>query len=71
MKMGESEEINVYVCFSVLVSQVYRNTPETINLIIEVFVEVAHKQICYLGEVGGTLTLSLPSIRLSLPSLGL
>lgn len=33
------------------VSQVYSNTPETINLIIEVFVEVAHKQICYLGEV--------------------
>lgn len=33
-------------------SQVYSNTPETINLIIEVFVEVAHKQICYLGEVG-------------------
>lgn len=31
--------------------EVYRNTPETINLIIEVFVEVAHKQICYLGEV--------------------
>ena len=31
--------------------QVYSNTPETINLIIEVFVEVAHKQICYLGEV--------------------
>ncbi|XP_042162385.1 exportin-4 isoform X4 [Oncorhynchus tshawytscha] len=30
--------------------EVYRNTPETINLIIEVFVEVAHKQICYLGE---------------------
>ncbi|TNN44340.1 Exportin-4 [Liparis tanakae] len=29
---------------------VYSNTPETINLIIEVFVEVAHKQICYLGE---------------------
>lgn len=33
------------------VAQVYSNTPETINLIIEVFVEVAHKQICYLGEV--------------------
>ncbi|XP_028847959.1 exportin-4 isoform X2 [Denticeps clupeoides] len=30
--------------------EVYRNTPETVNLIIEVFVEVAHKQICYLGE---------------------
>ncbi|TRY89754.1 hypothetical protein DNTS_000004 [Danionella cerebrum] len=30
--------------------EVYRNSPETINLIIEVFVEVAHKQICYLGE---------------------
>lgn len=35
----------------VVVVQVYSNTPETINLIIEVFVEVAHKQICYLGEV--------------------
>lgn len=34
-----------------VVAQVYSNTPETINLIIEVFVEVAHKQICYLGEV--------------------
>ncbi|MEQ2249558.1 Exportin-4 [Ilyodon furcidens] len=34
-------------CF---IFQVYSNTPETINLIIEVFVEVAHKQICYLGE---------------------
>lgn len=32
----------------------YSNTPETINLIIEVFVEVAHKQICYLGEVSYT-----------------
>lgn len=31
--------------------EVYRNSPETVNLIIEVFVEVAHKQICYLGEV--------------------
>uniref|UniRef100_A0A8C7X9G8 Exportin-4 n=1 Tax=Oryzias sinensis TaxID=183150 RepID=A0A8C7X9G8_9TELE len=31
--------------------EVYSNTPETINLIIEVFVEVAHKQICYLGEM--------------------
>lgn len=31
--------------------EVYKNTPETVNLIIEVFVEVAHKQICYLGEV--------------------
>ncbi|XP_035764903.1 exportin-4 [Neolamprologus brichardi] len=31
-------------------AEVYSNTPETINLIIEVFVEVAHKQICYLGE---------------------
>uniref|UniRef100_A0A8C6NQ42 Exportin-4 n=1 Tax=Nothobranchius furzeri TaxID=105023 RepID=A0A8C6NQ42_NOTFU len=31
--------------------EVYSNTPQTINLIIEVFVEVAHKQICYLGEV--------------------
>ena len=36
---------------SAFVAQVYSNTPETINLIIEVFVEVAHKQICYLGEV--------------------
>lgn len=31
--------------------EVYQNSPETVNLIIEVFVEVAHKQICYLGEV--------------------
>ncbi|MEJ1280352.1 exportin 4 [Cricetulus griseus] len=31
--------------------EVYKNTPETVNLIIEVFVEVAHKQICYLGEL--------------------
>ncbi|KAK2850201.1 hypothetical protein Q7C36_008984 [Tachysurus vachellii] len=30
--------------------EVYQNSPETVNLIIEVFVEVAHKQICYLGE---------------------
>ncbi|KAM8857681.1 exportin-4 isoform 1-T1 [Synchiropus picturatus] len=30
--------------------EVYSSTPETINLIIEVFVEVAHKQICFLGE---------------------
>ncbi|XP_030642256.1 exportin-4 [Chanos chanos] len=30
--------------------EVYQNTPDTVNLIIEVFVEVAHKQICYLGE---------------------
>ncbi|XP_051567174.1 exportin-4 isoform X4 [Myxocyprinus asiaticus] len=30
--------------------EVYRNSSETVNLIIEVFVEVAHKQICYLGE---------------------
>ncbi|XP_043929121.1 exportin-4 [Protopterus annectens] len=30
--------------------EIYKNTPETVNLIIEVFVEVAHKQICYLGE---------------------
>lgn len=41
----------VVFCFS---AQVYSNTPETINLIIEVFVEVAHKQICYLGEVSDT-----------------
>jgi len=34
--------------------EVYKNTPETVNLIIEVFVEVAHKQICYLGEVNAT-----------------
>lgn len=34
--------------------EVYKNTPETVNLIIEVFVEVAHKQICYLGEVNTT-----------------
>ena len=45
----------MFACVCVLVAQVYRNTPETINLIIEVFVEVAHKQICYLGEVGLTL----------------
>ena len=58
-------------CVCVCVSQVYRNTPETINLIIEVFVEVAHKQICYLGEVGLSRCLSLslclcPSLSLSL-----
>lgn len=41
-----------YRPFLRLFVQVYSNTPETINLIIEVFVEVAHKQICYLGEVG-------------------
>lgn len=35
--------------------EVYRNSPETVNLIIEVFVEVAHKQICYLGEVRHSL----------------
>lgn len=38
--------------------QVYSNTPETINLIIEVFVEVAHKQICYLGEVRPDIIMS-------------
>lgn len=45
-----------FVCSLALafVTQVYSNTPETINLIIEVFVEVAHKQICYLGEVSGS-----------------
>lgn len=40
----------------IFVAQVYRNTPETVNLIIEVFVEVAHKQICYLGEVSSNCT---------------
>lgn len=35
--------------------EVYKNTPETVNLIIEVFVEVAHKQICYLGEVNTSI----------------
>lgn len=40
-----------YLIFTFHLTQVYSNTPETINLIIEVFVEVAHKQICYLGEV--------------------
>lgn len=42
-------------------AQVYSNTPETINLIIEVFVEVAHKQICYLGEVSDTSSSVLPA----------
>ncbi|XP_056292656.1 exportin-4-like isoform X1 [Pseudoliparis swirei] len=54
---------NVAALFSFLVDflsgciglmEVYSNTPETINLIIEVFVEVAHKQICYLGETKST-----------------
>lgn len=44
----------VFHVTSAFVAQVYSNTPETINLIIEVFVEVAHKQICYLGEVSDT-----------------
>lgn len=43
-------------------AQVYSNTPETINLIIEVFVEVAHKQICYLGEVSRSHGRFLPGI---------
>lgn len=44
--------------------QVYSNTPETINLIIEVFVEVAHKQICYLGEVSHNYDHFIPRITL-------
>uniref|UniRef100_A0A8C9WSW8 Exportin-4 n=1 Tax=Scleropages formosus TaxID=113540 RepID=A0A8C9WSW8_SCLFO len=58
--IAEATQIdNVAALFSFLVDflsnciglmEVYRNTPETVNLIIEVFVEVAHKQICYLGE---------------------
>lgn len=44
--------------------QVYSNTPETINLIIEVFVEVAHKQICYLGEVSHDYDHFIPRIIL-------
>lgn len=43
--------------------QVYSNTPETINLIIEVFVEVAHKQICYLGEVSHNRDHFIPRIN--------
>lgn len=43
--------------------QVYSNTPETINLIIEVFVEVAHKQICYLGEVSHNHDHFIPRIN--------
>ncbi|ELK33493.1 Exportin-4 [Myotis davidii] len=30
--------------------EVFKHTPETVNLTMEVFVEVARKQICYLGE---------------------
>ncbi|KAG7467247.1 hypothetical protein MATL_G00151340 [Megalops atlanticus] len=58
--IAEATQIdNVAVLFNFLMDflsnciglmEVYRNTPETVNLIIEVFVEVAHKQICYLGE---------------------
>ncbi|XP_062390462.1 exportin-4 isoform X1 [Sardina pilchardus] len=58
--IAEATQIdNVASLFSFLVDflssciglmEVYRNTPDTVNLIIEVFVEVAHKQICYLGE---------------------
>lgn len=44
-------------------AQVYSNTPETINLIIEVFVEVAHKQICYLGEVSPPRGVSAQRLR--------
>lgn len=47
--------------------QVYSNTPETINLIIEVFVEVAHKQICYLGEVSHKDNNFLATITLKKP----
>lgn len=59
--IAEATQIdNVSVLFNFLMDflsnciglmEVYRSTPETVNLIIEVFVEVAHKQICYLGEV--------------------
>ncbi|KAJ8253441.1 hypothetical protein GJAV_G00213000 [Gymnothorax javanicus] len=58
--IAEATQIdNVSVLFNFLMDflsnciglmDVYRSTPETVNLIIEVFVEVAHKQICYLGE---------------------
>ncbi|KAG5833463.1 hypothetical protein ANANG_G00276210 [Anguilla anguilla] len=58
--IAEATQIdNVAVLFNFLMDflsnciglmEVYRTTPETVNLIIEVFVEVAHKQICYLGE---------------------
>uniref|UniRef100_W5MYC9 Exportin-4 n=1 Tax=Lepisosteus oculatus TaxID=7918 RepID=W5MYC9_LEPOC len=58
--IAEATQIdNVVVLFNFLMDflnnciglmEVYKNTPETVNLIIEVFVEVAHKQICYLGE---------------------
>ncbi|XP_064167704.1 exportin-4 [Anguilla rostrata] len=58
--IAEATQIdNVSVLFNFLMDflsnciglmEVYRTTPETVNLIIEVFVEVAHKQICYLGE---------------------
>ncbi|KAJ8409910.1 hypothetical protein AAFF_G00209510 [Aldrovandia affinis] len=58
--IAEATQIdNVAVLFNFLMDflsnciglmEVYRNAPETVNLIIEVFVEVAHKQICYLGE---------------------
>ncbi|KAJ8255818.1 hypothetical protein COCON_G00196820 [Conger conger] len=58
--IAEATQIdNVSVLFNFLMDflsnciglmEVYRSTPETVNLIIEVFVEVAHKQICYLGE---------------------
>ncbi|MGH0135916.1 UNVERIFIED_CONTAM: hypothetical protein FKN15_061911 [Acipenser sinensis] len=59
--IAEATQIdNVVILFNFLMDflnnciglmEIYKNTPETVNLIIEVFVEVAHKQICYLGEV--------------------
>lgn len=62
--IAEATQIdNVVILFTFLMDflnnciglmDIYKNTPETINLIIEVFVEVAHKQICYLGEVSKT-----------------
>ncbi|RXM29621.1 Exportin-4 [Acipenser ruthenus] len=58
--IAEATQIdNVVILFNFLMDflnnciglmEIYKNTPETVNLIIEVFVEVAHKQICYLGE---------------------
>ncbi|XP_059820197.1 exportin-4 [Hypanus sabinus] len=58
--IAEATQIdNVVILFTFLMDflnnciglmEIYKNTPETVNLIIEVFVEVAHKQICYLGE---------------------
>uniref|UniRef100_A0A4W3H4C1 Exportin-4 n=1 Tax=Callorhinchus milii TaxID=7868 RepID=A0A4W3H4C1_CALMI len=58
--IAEATQIdNVVILFTFLMDflnnciglmEIYKNTPDTVNLIIEVFVEVAHKQICYLGE---------------------